>query len=352
MFCLMKSVFADYVLNLLFLLLLISGVAMAQMETKTEMQSRPIAIAIHGGAGTILKSNMTPQLEQEYHDVLTKALETGYKILQNNGASLDAVEAVIRIMEDSPLFNAGKGSVFTNAGTNELDASIMDGKTRMAGAVARVSRVKNPISLARKVMSETPHVMLVGDGAEAFAKNIGVELVDSSYFYTEKRWEQLQKAKSREGKSGDLKSYLDHSPDTKFGTVGCVALDKAGNLSAGTSTGGMTNKRWGRVGDSPIIGAGTYADNATCAVSATGHGEYFIRGVIAYDIAALMQYQHLSVSEAANAAIHQKLTEMGGSGGVIALDRMGNVTMPFNTEGMYRGYVDRDGKIVVKIYKE
>ena len=348
----MNSAWFFGILISLFLLSLMPGAVMAQAETIKEMQSGPVAIAIHGGAGTILKSNMTAEQEQQYRDVLTKALKTGYEILQNGGSSLDAVEAVIRIMEDSPLFNAGKGAVFTNAGTNELDASIMDGKTRMAGAVARVSRVKNPISLARQVMVKTPHVMLVGDGAEAFAKEIGIELVEPSYFHTEKRWEQLQKAKSREEESGERKNYLDHTPDSKFGTVGCVALDKDGNLAAGTSTGGMTNKRWGRVGDSPIIGAGTYADNATCAVSATGHGEYFIRGVVAYDIAAMMQYKNIPLNEAADMVIHQKLTEMGGTGGVIALDRMGNIAMPFNTEGMYRGYVDRDGQLVVKIYKE
>lgn len=309
------------------------------------LQGHKIRIVIHGGAGTILKSNMTPEREQEYRAKLTEALMKGYDILKNHGSSLDAVEATISIMEDSPLFNAGKGAVFTHEGTNELDAAIMDGGTKKAGAVAGVRHVKNPISLARLVMEKSPHVMLTGDGAEAFAKENGMKLVPAKYFYTERRWKELQKAKEMEKRSQD-------SAGDKHGTVGCVALDDQGNLAAGTSTGGLTNKRFGRVGDSPIIGAGTYADNGSCAVSATGTGEYFIRSVAAYDVSALMRYSHMTVSDAAGKVVMETITGMGGDGGLIALDREGNFAMPFNTPGMYRGYVDDEGKPVIHLYKE
>ena len=313
--------------------------------------SRSIRLAIHGGAGAIPKSEMTPEKEAAYREDLRRALVAGHEVLKRGGSSLDAVEVAIRILEDSPLFNAGKGAVFTAAGKNELDASIMDGATRKAGAVAGVTRVKNPITLARMVMERSPHVMMVSTGAEAFAKEQGAELVDEKYFYTEERWKSLQKAKEAE-KAPKKSASVASSVDWKFGTVGAVALDRAGNLAAGTSTGGMTNKRFGRVGDSPVIGAGTYADNATCAVSATGHGEYFIRSVVAYDISALMAYRGMSVKEAADLVVMDKLVKIGGEGGVIAMDRDGNVAMPFNSPGMFRGTIDEDGKISIAIYKE
>ncbi|MFQ5535590.1 MAG: isoaspartyl peptidase/L-asparaginase family protein [Sphingomonadales bacterium] len=295
-----------------------------------------IAIVIHGGAGTIRKGDMTPEKEAAYRQALEDALQAGYRTLEQGGSSLDAVVTAIRLMEDSPLFNAGKGAVFTNDGKNELDASIMDGRSLNAGSVAGVSHIKNPIALARLVMEKSEHVMLTGEGAEAFAKTQGVERVDPSYFYTERRWRDLQH----------------RIKDSKHGTVGVVALDQNGNLAAGTSTGGMTNKKFGRVGDSPIIGAGTYANNDSCAVSGTGHGEYFIRANIAHDICALVEYKGLSVTEAADTVIHRKLTRMGGTGGVIVLDRKGNHAMVFNTEGMYRGYLRQGGEPEIRIYKE
>jgi beta-aspartyl-peptidase (threonine type) len=328
---------------------------LAQSPVQKDMSK--ITLVIHGGAGTITRQNMTPEKEKAYQAALQQALQAGYDVLKKGGASLDAVEAAIHVMEESPLFNAGKGAVFTNEGKNELDASVMDGKTLKAGAVAGVTTVKSPISLARKVMEASEHVMLTGRGAEQFAKEKGLEIVDPSYFYTETRFQQLQNAKKEE------KVQLDHSGDKgsldeqiftegkKYGTVGAVALDAYGNLAAGTSTGGMTNKRWNRVGDAPIIGAGTYANNQTCAVSATGHGEYFIRSVVSYDISALMEYKGLSVQQAAEEVVMKKLVQRGGEGGVIAVDAQGNVAMPFNSEGMYRGYVKADGKPTVLIYK-
>ena len=301
-------------------------------------QQQKYGLVIHGGAGTILKKNMSPEKEAAYTEKLTEALSTGYKILDSGGTSLDAVNAVINIMEDSPLFNAGKGAVLTEKGEAELDASIMDGKTLAAGAVAGVKHIKNPINLARLVMEKSPHVMMIGDGAEEFAKQNNYELVDNKYFITEERWQQYQKMKEAQ--------------DQKHGTVGCVALDKNGNLAAGTSTGGMMMKKFGRVGDAPIIGAGTYANNNTCAVSATGHGEYFIRLGVARDISSLMEYKNYSLQQAADEVINVKLTKMGGTGGVIAIDKNGNITMPFNTEGMYRGYFLNGSGPVVKIYKD
>ncbi|EID76605.1 isoaspartyl peptidase/L-asparaginase family protein [Imtechella halotolerans] len=313
-------------------------------------------IVIHGGAGTILKKNMTPELEAEYKKVLEEAIRTGHEILKNGGSSLDAVEKTINVMEDSPLFNAGKGAVFTNDGKNELDASIMDGKTLNAGAVASVTTVKNPINLARAIMEKSEHVMLVKEGAEFFAKQNGIALVDPSYFYTENRMKSLLKAKEREKielDHDDKTSFYDSTiKDSKFGTVGCVALDMYGNLAAGTSTGGMTNKKWGRVGDAPIIGAGTYANNNTCAVSATGWGEYFIRSVVAYDISALMEYKGLSLQQAAQEVIQNKVTKLGGDGGIVAIDKEGNISMEFNTAGMYRAHMNKEGKLRIGIYKE
>ena len=329
-------------------------------ETAVVTVENPVAdnfgIVIHGGAGTILKENMTPELETAYKETLEKAIKTGYVILQNSGSSMDAVEKTIHILEDSPLFNAGKGAVFTNEGKNELDASVMDGKTRNAGAVAGVTTVKNPITLARAVMERSEHVMLARKGAEFFAEQNGIELTDPSYFYTENRMKALKRAKERE------KTTLDHDgssafydpliKEQKLGTVGCVALDKDGNLAAGTSTGGMTNKKWGRVGDSPIIGAGTYANNATCAVSSTGWGEFFIRGVVAYDISAMMDYKSLSLQEASKEVVQKKLSGLGGTGGIIAIDKNGNMAMEFNTAGMYRAAMDKDGNLTIGIYKE
>ncbi|MCH2651218.1 MAG: isoaspartyl peptidase/L-asparaginase [Candidatus Marinimicrobia bacterium] len=309
------------------------GIIAFAILTGSKDESIEFSIAIHGGAGTITRKNMTPGKENAYRSKLKETLNVGYSILNKGGTSLDAVEATIRIMENSELFNAGKGAVFTNAGTNELDASIMDGRNLKAGAVARVKTVKNPISAARKVMEETWHVMLSGDGADKFAKEQGLDIVDPNYFYTQRRWDSLKKIQVE-----------------KHGTVGCVALDKHGNLAAGTSTGGLTNKRWGRVGDSPIIGAGTYANNQTCAVSGTGQGEYFIRGNVAYDVSAIMEYKGKSVGVAAQNVI-RKLSDKGGNGGIITMDSKGNISMPFNTAGMYRGFRKAGQAPEIFIYK-
>ncbi len=323
-------------------------------------ENKPIAIVIHGGAGTIRRETLTPDREKAYRDKLQEALTTGYNILKSGGTSLDAVVATINVMEDSPQFNAGKGAVFTADGTNELDAAIMDGATLKAGSVASLKRIKNPITLARWVMERSPHVMMVGEGAETFAKQNGMEWVDPSYFRTEQRWNQLQEAKKREQQMSDPGSQSkkpggpnnDESDERKFGTVGCVALDRAGNIAAGTSTGGTTNKKFGRVGDAPIIGAGTYANNKTCGISCTGTGEYFIRSVVAHDVSALIEYKGLSLKEAAEFVMMDKLVKMGGDGGLIAMDNKGNIATPFNTSGMYRGYIDVAGKMVIQIYKE
>ena len=294
------------------------------------------AIVIHGGAGGMTKENLTPELDKEYRASLQAAVNTGKKILSGGGSALDAVEQTIRTMEDNPLFNAGKGAVFTHEGRNELDAAIMDGSNLGAGAVAGVTDIKNPISAASKVMTNSPHVMLSGAGASQFAKEQGLEIVPASYFYTEKRFNELQELLKKE----------------KYGTVGCCALDKNGNLAAGTSTGGMANKRYNRIGDSPVIGAGTYANNNTCAVSGTGHGEYFIRWTVAHDISALMEYKGLGVKEASDLVVNDKLVKAGGSGGVICVDKSGNISMPFNTSGMFRGFATADGKEGIFIYKD
>jgi beta-aspartyl-peptidase (threonine type) len=312
----------------------------------------PFAIAIHGGAGTILKSKMTPEKEQDYHAALTESLATGYEILADGGSSLDAVQRAVNVMEDSPLFNAGKGAVFTHEGTHEQDACIMDGATRRAGAVALLRRIKNPIDLARLVMEKSSHVMLAGEAAEAFAAAHGMEFVDNDYFFTEYRWQQLQEALAKERGTASEHTRLDHSVEGKTGTIGAVALDRHGNLAAATSSGGMTNKRAGRIGDTPIIGAGTYADNATCAVSATGVGEFIMRALVAYDIAALMKYKNMSLADAANEVVMKKLAALGGSGGTIVMDCLGNIAMPFNSEGMYRGYRLPAGEPFVKIFKD
>jgi beta-aspartyl-peptidase (threonine type) len=342
---------------LCFLVLLFCANETLQAQPAIKGDMSKITLVIHGGAGTITRKNMTPEKEKAYQEALKQALQAGYAVLKKGGTSMDAIEATIHIMEESPLFNAGKGAVFTNDGKNELDASVMDGKTLKAGAVAGVTVVKSPITLARTVMEASEHVMMAGKGAEQFAHERGLEIVDPSYFYTETRFKQLNKAKEEE------KVQLDHSGDkgsldeniftegNKFGTVGAVALDAYGNLAAGTSTGGMTNKRWGRIGDAPVIGAGTYANNQTCAVSATGHGEFFIRSVVAYDISALMEYKGISLKQAADEVVMKKLVQRGGEGGIIAVDAKGNVAMPFNSEGMYRGYIKADGNPTVLIYK-
>jgi len=311
-------------------------------------QEPPIAFAIHGGAGTITKKLMTPELEQAYRETLNAALLAGYVILKEGGRSLDAVEAAIVILENSPLFNAGKGAVFTSDGTNELDASIMDGSNQNAGAVSGLKHIKNPIKAARLTLDRSPHVMLVGEGAETFAVQNGLEYVSQYYFFTQRRWDSLVKAKEMAKADGDSAGYS--FPDQKKGTVGAVALDRHGNLAAGVSTGGLTNKRYGRVGDSPIIGAGVYANNQTCAISATGQGEIFMRLLVAHDIHAQMLYQGKSLAEASQNAI-AKVGKLAGTGGVIAVDNVGNISMPFNTKGMYRGYIEGNEKPIIKIYK-
>jgi L-asparaginase / beta-aspartyl-peptidase len=319
-------------------------------DHQPNMETQKFRLAIHGGAGTIKRSSMTPEREREYRAGMERALTAGYEILKRGGSSLDATEAAVRVLEDDPHFNAGKGSVFNSAGVNEMDAAIMDGKTLAAGAVASLKHVKNPISLARLVMEKSGHVMMDSDGAELFAKENGVDLVDQKYFFTQERWDALQKIKAAEKSrtSGAGKEFSITDQD-RHGTVGAVALDKNGNLAAATSTGGTTNKRPGRVGDSPVIGAGTYANSATCAVSATGDGEYFIRATVAGDVSALMEYRGMSLKEAAQTAL-DKVAKLGGAGGLIAIDHEGNVALPFNTAGMYRGYTDPNGKFVIEIY--
>jgi len=332
--------------RILFIVLLISGFIFQSCTNAKSVSNRrgstdsikkqEWAIVIHGGAGVITREKMTPEMDNEYRTGLNVALQTGRKILAEGGSSLDAVEKTIRVLEDNPLFNAGKGAVFTHEGRNELDAAIMDGSNLAAGAIAGVTDIKNPISAARMVMTKSEHVMLAGAGASQFAKEQGLEIVPPSYFYTKKRYDDLQEVLKRE----------------KMGTVGCCALDKKGNLAAGTSTGGMTNKKYNRIGDSPIIGAGTYANNNTCAVSATGHGEFFIRWTVAHDISALMEYRGLSLKEASELVVNVKLVKAGGSGGVICVDKNGNVSLPFNSEGMFRGYATADGKEGILIYKD
>lgn len=304
-----------------------------------------LGIAIHGGAGTILRSSMTPAMQQEYETGLGTALDAGYAILEAGGSSLDAVAAAVVELEDFPLFNAGRGAVFNHIGGHEMDASIMFGKTLEAGAVSGVSHIKNPVKLAKAIMQHSEHVMMCGAGAEEFAKQHGLETADDAYFFNEFRYKQWQDIK------GTDSFQLDHK-DKKFGTVGAVALDAQGNLAAATSTGGMTNKKYGRIGDTPIIGAGTYANNATCAVSCTGHGELFMRSVVAYDISCLMEYKGLSLAAACDVVVHDKLVKIGGEGGLVAIDNMGNICLPFNSEGMYRGYKKGNGETVIKIYKD
>lgn len=337
--------------------------------TTTPVAPAPVGtgfgMVIHGGAGTISRSSMTAEREAQYHAALEEALRAGHTILAEGGTSLDAVEATVRILEDSPLFNAGRGAVFTSEGRNELDAAIMDGRTLQAGAIAGVTRVKNPISLARLVMERSPHVMMAGEGAETFGREHGIETVDPAWFFTESRWNSLGRALQAEGRplpprpdgsdgaggGSGAANPLPSDRDHRFGTVGAVALDRHGNLAAATSTGGMTNKRFGRIGDVPVIGGGTYA-SPNCAVSATGHGEFFIRNVVAHDICARMEYLNLSLERAAHDVVMVRLVEQRGEGGIIAMDARGNYTMPFNSTGMYRGYVGADGSTTVAIFRD
>ena len=297
------------------------------------------AIVVHGGAGTILKANMSNEMELAYNQKLEEAINTGYKILESGGTSLDAVESTIKILENSELFNAGKGSVLSNEEIVEMDASIMNGNNLNAGAISGVRTIKNPISAARLVMEKSDHVFLSGIGAESFAKSKGLEIVNNEYFITQRRLNSLLNAKKR-----------DTLKDNKFGTVGCVALDKLGNIASGTSTGGMTNKKWNRIGDVPIIGAGTYANNNTCGISSTGWGEFFIRNVVAYDISSQIEYKNLSIDIAAKNTLN-KVKNLGGSGGIVGIDKYGNIVMDFNTDGMYRAFKKSDGSFDIKIYR-
>lgn len=336
---------------------LFMGFSAFSAADETPTKDKPIAIAIHGGAGTIDKANFTPEQEKAYRAKLKEAVEAGYQVLVNGGQSLDAVTTAITILENSPYFNAGKGAVYTFDETHELDASIMDGRNRQAGAVAGVKRIENPINLARLVMDKSVHVMLSGEGAEQFAAQQGVPLVDNRIFDTENRYKALQKAKQKLKQNN--KANKDYQAahralpaEYKMGTVGAVALDSHGNLAAGTSTGGMTAKRFGRIGDSPVIGAGTFADNNSCAVSATGHGEYFIRYQVAADICARVQYQGKSIAQAGKEVIHDVLMPVGGTGGVIIVDNKGNISLPFNTKGMYRASKNSLNKTYVAIFND
>jgi beta-aspartyl-peptidase (threonine type) len=302
----------------------------------------PVAIAVHGGAGTITRDNMSPEQEAAFRTAMDQAVSSGYAALQRGESGIDVVVAVIKLLEDSPLFNAGHGAVLTWDGHHELDASIMSGSDLAAGAVAGAKSIKNPIEAARAVMLASPHVLLSGQGADAFAEMQGLEIVPNRYFTTPRRLKALERYKS---------AQVEKPADSKFGTVGVVVLDREGNLAAGTSTGGMTGKRWGRVGDAPLIGAGTYADNSSCAVSATGHGEFFIRWQVASDICARVKYTGVTLRAAADAVIQEVLVPEGGEGGVVAIDAAGSVAMVFNTEGMYRASIDREGNKVLGIYK-
>ena len=327
------------ILSFFLILVVLTSACNSQGEKNRTPDPQPVAyeyaLVLHGGAGSMNFENLSEPRQQRYTNALDSALQLGLDLLKEGGTSIDAVEVVIRCMEDNPLFNAGKGAVFTSEGKNELDASIMTGEDLNAGAVAGVTDIRNPISAARAVMEQSKHVILAGEGASVFAEEVGLEIVDPSYFYTKHRFESLQRALEKE----------------KHGTVGCVALDRNGNLCAGTSTGGMTNKKYGRIGDSPIIGAGTYANNRTCGVSGTGHGEFFMRWLVAYDISALMEYSGLDVESAAKEVIEKKLLEAGGDGGVICLDKYGRAAMVTNTSGMYRAYGNSDGDRVVAIFK-
>ena len=333
-------------LSLLVLLFVVGCTAVKDNRKPT------FGIVIHGGAGTILKENMSTEMEQAYREKLAEAVATGHAILKAGGTSQDAVEQTIHVMENSSLFNSGKGAVLTADESIALDASFMDGKTLDAGAIAGVKHIKNPISAAIKVMNNSPHVMLAGAGADQFAVEQGLDTVTESYFITERRLDALKRVQEKEANQNLSFNAVEEQyfKNQRIGTVGCVALDLQGNLAAGTSTGGMTNKKWDRIGDAPIIGAGTYANNASCGVSATGWGEFFIRSVVAHDIAALVEYKNLSIQEASKIVL-QKVEDLGGDGGVVVLDSRGNVAMEFNTPGMYRAHMNASGELNVKIYK-
>lgn len=333
-------------ITLLIISILFNGCVKEIKNDDLKTERVDFALVLHGGAGHIYEGRYTEDEETEYKKKIEEALNLGYEILENNGSAVDAVETVIRVLEDSPLFNAGKGAVYTDEGNAELDASIMSGKDLNAGGVAGLKHIKNPITLARFVMEHSPHVLMFGNGAEIFADEFGLKKVENSYFKTEKMTKEFNSSKSKK------QAFLINNNNSKFGTVGCAALDKDGNLAAGTSTGGMMGKKYGRVGDSPIIGAGTYANNKTCAVSATGHGEYFIRNVVAHDISALMEYSGLTITDAADQVINKRLKEQNAPGGVIGLDKYGNVMMSFNTQGMFRGYRISGEDAIVKLYEE
>jgi len=333
------------------ILLIIIFLFTSCLNNEKEKKDINFGIVIHGGAGTLLKENMSDEKEKQYLNALETAIKNGYNIIKDGGSSQLAVERTINFLENSPLFNAGKGAVLTSSGTVELDASFMDGKTLNAGAVAGVRTLKNPISAAIKVMENSPHVFLSGEGADQFGKEQGLDIVDQKYFLTKRRINSLKNVKEKELNNDKIslinsKEYMNQ----KYGTVGCVVLDKNGNLASGTSTGGMTNKKWNRIGDVPVIGAGTYANNKTCAVSSTGWGEFFIRNVVAYDISALIEYKGLSLKEAARIVIHDKVAKLGGNGGVIAIDNKGNIAMEMNTPGMYRAHINSQGELTVKIF--
>ena len=351
----MKHLFTFLLLGI-FLISLVNCTKEQNKVNSAAQKEIPFAIVIHGGAGTIKKEFITDEKEKEISNKLQEALDAGYAVLNNGGASLDAVQAAINVMENSPLFNAGKGAVFNSDGKNEMDASIMDGKTLNAGAVAGVQNIKNPVNVARLVMDSIKHVMLSGKGAESFAKKHDIQFEEDSYFYTERRWNSLMKLKEKNGEKIPVKNaqnlstnYVD---DHKYGTVGAVAIDKNGNIAAATSTGGMTNKKFNRIGDSPIIGAGTYANNKTCGISSTGTGEYFIRTLAAHETSNLVQYKNFSLKDALHEVIFNEIEPLGGDGGMIGLDKNGNVAWDFNTAGMYRGYKKSTGENVVKLYKE
>ena len=339
---------------------LISSVALlaawpAVSASAAELAVPQVVLGVHGGIAAA-RQEVTPELQKALRSDIERALAAGYAQLgKSGGTSVDAVEAAIRVLEDSPHFNAGRGAVFTHEGRNELDASIMEGKAKRAGAVAGVTVIKNPITAARAVMEKSKHVLLTGRGAEVFATKAGVAIVDPAYFWTERRWKDIQKIWNQEAENSKNQSRAaprDAVNAEPWSTVGAVAVDRSGDLAAGTSTGGMSNKMYGRVGDSPVIGAGTYADNDACAVSATGHGEYFIRFAVAHDIVALMKYKQMPVEAAAAEVVLGKLKTAGGEGGIIALDAKGNFTAPHNTEGMYRGYVTRGGKLHVFLFDQ
>jgi len=305
---------------------------------------KKFGIAIHGGAGVMRRKDLTPDKEKKYREGLSRSLMTGYEILEQGGSALDAVEVSVRVLEDHDSFNAGRGAVFNHEGKHEMDASIMDGANQIAGAVCSVHNVRNPVLLAKEIMLHSEHVMLCGDGAEEFARERKLQFEDDEYFFTQHRFDQLQRA------LGKKQMQLDDGSTKKFGTVGAVALDQSGNLAAATSTGGLTNKRFGRVGDSPIIGAGTYANNQSCAISCTGHGEYFLRIMVAYDIHALMQYKNMKLKEACEYVVMKKLVDIGGEGGLIAIDHLGNIETPFNSDGLYRAKKTSDTELEIDIY--